>query len=344
MVNQIKTEQFRERLYLVSNGKFILTSKYINMKSPITYRCKDCGETYERMADNALRRTNCMNCNEQRGKYKKQTYADLIEKFAFRNALDDYDIGGIGDRGAEADSKKRIEIIHKVCQSKKTITPYELPEYTCNECERKKWREENYKKLKRMFLEETDGEYELLSDSYINNQEKLRILHTSCGREFLMSKNHFFSAGHRCPRCSTSKGEQIVSEFLSRKGIAFLHNYRNSECINPKSGKRLEMDFQLLSDEGKVFALIEYDGKQHFYSDELFGSSNPQKVWQEIVLRDNVRTRFAKEKGFPLLRIPYTYDKKMQIEKTIDFFLKLNRAPARVTEFYSKFDFNEYGK
>jgi len=43
--------------------------------------------------------------------------------------------------------------------------------------------------------------YKLLSEEYINNSSKLKILHESCGDVFQMTWAHF-QQGHRCPGCA----------------------------------------------------------------------------------------------------------------------------------------------
>lgn len=48
----------------------------------------------------------------------------------------------------------------------------------------------------------TNGEYEVLSNVYINNKTKIKFLHNKCGNEFEMRTNDFLSSNHRCPFCS----------------------------------------------------------------------------------------------------------------------------------------------
>ncbi len=58
--------------------------------------------------------------------------------------------------------------------------------------------------------------------------------------------------------------------------------------------------------------LIEYDGRQHYIPITEWGG---EKGLTDIKYRDAIKTRFAQDNGFILIRIPYT-------EKYIEWFLQ----------------------
>lgn len=101
--------------------------------------------------------------------------------------------------------------------------------------------------------------------------------------------------------CLKSRGEERTNHALSELGIDFKQEYVFEElCLN--QGWPLRFDFAIF-DNKKVVALIECQGEQHYkktskyYSDTLF-------------LRDKMKKDFCKEKGIPLIEIPYSdYDK-----------------------------------
>ena len=101
--------------------------------------------------------------------------------------------------------------------------------------------------------------------------------------------------------CLKSRGEERTSRALAELGIDFKQEYIFEE-LYLNQGWPLRFDFAILDDE-KVVALIECQGEQHYkesskyYSDTLF-------------LRDKLKKDFCKEKGIPLIEIPYSdYDK-----------------------------------
>ena len=305
--NKLTTEEYSNRLLAASGGKFVLSSEYNTMKDPVTFYCKDCGTEHTRMADNAIRRPQCSVCDERRGKHKKKTKIELIRAFCKKNDGHEYSVIGFPEVNTDIDSKQKIIVIHKVCGFEKTMNPYDLPKYKCPQCKRKMWEEENLKQFKEEVDSLTEGEYEVIGNRYVNNAKKILMRHKICEKEFEMSKNHFISLRQRCPFCNNSKGERMVADTLDKFNVKYIYGKKNNECINPLSGKTLEMDFQLIDSEEKVIALIEYDGKQHFSFKEFFGSPNAEEEWKKVVYRDRVRDRFAKDAEIPLLRIPYTY-------------------------------------
>ncbi len=78
-------------------------------------------------------------------------------------------------------------------------------------------------------------------------------------------------------------------------------------------------DFYLLEQQ----ALIEYDSIDHFVEVPYFGK--PVKVSKELALRKN---RWAKSKGYHLLRIPYK--KRDKYKEEIIRFLERISDPCRV--------------
>ena len=63
-------------------------------------------------------------------------------------------------------------------------------------------------------------EYTLLSDTYINNREKLKFRHNKCGKAFYMNFNKFYNNHRRCPECSPTK-RKTHNEFI--KSVEIVH-------------------------------------------------------------------------------------------------------------------------
>lgn len=101
--------------------------------------------------------------------------------------------------------------------------------------------------------------------------------------------------GHGCAKCSDSRGEREVRNWLIEHGIAFREQVRFSGC---RDKRPLPFDFYL---PGRRI-LIEYDGQQHFESPELWGGRHQLELTQK---HDAIRNRFAAEGGIQLIRIPY---------------------------------------
>ena len=171
----------------------------------------------------------------------------------------------------------------------------------------------NFKKTNEEFKSEVFsmvGDEYLFLEKYKNAKTKLRCKHNidECEFEWFITPNDFL-CGKRCPRCSSSKGEIKIANWLISNDIKYIQEYKFIDCklINP-----LPFDFYLPT----FNLLIEYDGEHHFKPVRFGGIS---KMQAEILLyetkkRDSIKSEYSKINNITLLRIPYTnYDNIEQI-------------------------------
>lgn len=122
---------------------------------------------------------------------------------------------------------------------------------------------------------------------------------------FEISKaNH--KKGKGCPKCSSSRGETKIREFLSLNDIIFEEQYRFKNCKNINS---LPFDFYIPS----LNLAIEYQGEQHYKPVDYFGGEKQFEIQQR---NDNIKRKYCKNNNIKLLEIPYTeYDNVEEILK-----------------------------
>lgn len=106
--------------------------------------------------------------------------------------------------------------------------------------------------------------------------------------------------GYACPICKESHGEKIIRYFLIRNKICFEVNKKFEDC---KQVKDLSYDFYI----PQYKMLIEYDGKQHFYSIDKWGG---EKRLKKQVENDNKKNEYAKNNGYDIIRISKYHTKK----------------------------------
>ncbi len=106
-----------------------------------------------------------------------------------------------------------------------------------------------------------------------------------------------------------SKGEQIVKDYLDKKGILYEEEYTFSDCVYKR---QLRFDFYLI----ELDACIEFDGKQHFEAVSIYGGDEALKSTQ---VRDKIKTDYCKKKGIPLLRIMYN---EKNVNAVLDDFIQ----------------------
>lgn len=117
-----------------------------------------------------------------------------------------------------------------------------------------------------------------------------------------------------CPKCRKSKGEIAVSKELRKRNIRNKEQWRFSGCRN-----KLKLPFDFVIYYQKQAAAIEFQGEQHFIPLGFRSRKNNASSLEQVQLRDAIKRKFCKEKGIPLLEIPYW--KMAEIGSLLDEFL-----------------------
>ena len=100
--------------------------------------------------------------------------------------------------------------------------------------------------------------------------------------------------GAGCRICNATAGEKKIFDFLIKNDLK--HNKEHTY-----KGHKYRYDFYVY----KLNILIEYDGRQHYLANSWGGIEGLVKQ----VANDRAKDELAKDKGVPLIRIPYTkYD------------------------------------
>lgn len=103
--------------------------------------------------------------------------------------------------------------------------------------------------------------------------------------------------GFTCPFCkrvnkpSISLGERFILNFLTRKEITFIHQWKI-----PNS--RYRFDFAIMDTNENIKCFLEFHGDQHYKPVELFGGS---KAYEKQVLRDKEKSEWAIKNNIPIV-------------------------------------------
>ena len=130
-----------------------------------------------------------------------------------------------------------------------------------------------------------------------NSGKKVWWICKECGYEWFMSidsRNSKRKTG--CPKCNKSKGEKKIADYLNLNNIYYIPQFKLSDCKNERI---LPFDFAIFKNN-TLFMLIEYDGILHFV--DKF--NNPEE-FNNVKLRDFIKTEYCKNHNIKLLRIPY---------------------------------------
>jgi|GEM_PF-464541 len=148
--------------------------------------------------------------------------------------------------------------------------------------------------------------------------------HCDCGNDtmadgYYLTKGMITSCG--CKR--QSKYELYVLQYFDEIGFENLTDYECQKRFDDLHGYgdgMLSYDFAVYTG-GKLSALIECQGQQHFMPVEMFGG---EEQFEKQKLHDQLKKSYAKSIGVPLIEIPYTvetYEDTKSILERNDVFL-----------------------
>lgn len=143
--------------------------------------------------------------------------------------------------------------------------------------------------------------YRLTSTEYLNVHENLTYI---CGKHPNIEQKITFTnflSGQGCSVCKQSKGEKLIADYLTEKGVQFTTQYRIKDC---RDKLPLPFDFAVFDENGLNF-LIEFDGIQHFREVVRFRGRGS---YENTKRRDRIKDSYCDEKGLRLVRISYNDD------------------------------------
>ncbi|VVC05900.1 Uncharacterised protein [uncultured archaeon] len=155
------------------------------------------------------------------------------------------------------------------------------------------------------------NKYDYSKVHYVNSHTHV-IITCSIHGDFEQQPAHHLK-GHGCPCCKESRGERRIRVYFESKNIDFKQQVRLDDCCNVKA---LPFDFALHKN-GNLTGLIEYQGKQHYMINELFGGENGFKSRQQ---NDKIKKSYALTHHIPFLEIKYT--NLGHLESILEKFLK----------------------
>lgn len=297
-VHRRTREEFIKEASLVHKNKYQYPDCiFVNLDSEINVICPDHGE-YKQKAVYHLRGSGCLKCA---GKYRRTTEEFRNECSKIHKGRYDY-------------SKTQFTVVNElitiICPDHgefDQIAINHLSGCGCPKCGKKAAGNATRSNSKE-FREKakiTHGElYDYSLVDYISSKDKVLIICHLHGSFLQTPSAHLRGSG--CPTCRSSRGEKEISIILKSYQIPYESEKKFVDCVNVG---HLRFDFYV----EKLNLLIEYDGIQHFKPVERFGG---EEALLETQYRDSIKTKFAGDNGYTLLRIRYDEDIK---EKLLPF-------------------------
>lgn len=141
--------------------------------------------------------------------------------------------------------------------------------------------------------------------NYIRVDDKIKIICKKHGEFEQRGYSHL--GGEGCPKCKTSKGENIIIEYLNENNITYQYQKKFDDCVYKTS---LPFDFYFPD----LNMCLEYDGIQHFISIDGWGGEEEFKLRKK---KDKIKNNYCKNKGIKLVRIKYDEDILEKLQNVI---------------------------
>ncbi len=239
MAKRLTYEEVKE--HIESFGYKLLSNEYVNNSTKLLLKCP-FRHKYKTTFDIFKRGYRCPHCNGN-AKHTYEGIKEYIESFGYKLLSKSY-------KNNHTKLKIKCPKGHEYEACFKSFKNGNRCPY-CQE--RIRYEYEDVKE----FIESFD--YELLSENYKNNKEKL-LLKCPNGHVFKMDYSHFKNHGRRCPACSISKGEKKIMDWLDKNNIKYIYDEPYFKNLLSPLGNPLRPDF--IIEDKKIW--IEYDGEFHF--------------------------------------------------------------------------------
>lgn len=279
------TEEFIKKSNIVHNNIYDYSKvKYKNTDTKVVIACKKHGEFLQTPYIH-LRGSGCPKCYGN----VKLTTSEFVEKaICVHGNKYDYRLSNYRN------SNLKIIIICKKHGEFEQRPNSHLNGKGCRICGgHEKYTQETFiKKCNKKH----NNKYDYSETTYNGIDNKIKIICKKHGQFEQTAYSH--SVGIGCPSCKSSHGEMLILCFLIDNNILYKHRIKFIDCVNPKTGRKLEFDFYL----PEYNICIEYDGKQHFESIEHFGGI---EEFEKIKFKDTIKNKYCIKQKIKLIRISY---------------------------------------
>lgn len=289
---------------LFENSKFKRVGKFINSRTPIEFKCKDCEFIWATSPGALLKRIDCPKCCRKRIA-KKASYN--LEKFL--TMIDSSKIQLIGEY---KNYRERTAFKCKICEHvwETVAIMVGLGETGCPKCSQKKLTENQTYTLEDFLSLKKDDKIEFIGP-WIKYNKTTNFKCKKCENKWRTAPRNIINGGTGCPHCNSCYNEKLVGMFLIENKIEFIKNFKVNSTIKCK--KHFLIDFVIPN----INLYIEYNGHQH-YEPVNFQNNEKEsvKAFEKQQKRDEAVRQYCKLNNINLLEIDGRVYKK---EKLIEF-------------------------
>ena len=145
----------------------------------------------------------------------------------------------------------------------------------------------------------------------------------SCGSEIIVDGDSLRTGHTKSCGCILSFGEKEICKILTSYNIVYKRNYIFNDCLSSKKFP-LMYDFALFDTDNNLLCLIEYQGKQHYQTDEEAG--NFGKLQRDET--DQTKKEYCYNHSFDLYEIKYNENIENKLKEILNIVYG-NTVPSK---------------
>lgn len=290
MTRTTPKEEIQKRIDDVHGLNVIIMSDYKSAAKKAKFHCLKCDYEWETTPRSIYYlKSGCPSCANN----KPLNINNLLEYIDNNGLSLEY---RVDNHNQDIGRHKKIEIFHELCGN---IYEVELGSFfngrrcACNVSERisdalSMNKEDMIEKLS------MSGNRNMTYESGFVSVDEYCDFRCEKGHVFKALPRQLYSEVRGCTKCHTSKGEIAIEKYLNKKGYEFIPQFKFEDLVDSKA---LSFDFFIPSKN----VLIEFQGQQHYFSNDLFGESSFQKTQKHDAMKQDYTT----DNGYELICIPF---------------------------------------
>lgn len=283
-MRKISYEELNKRLKDLYPDEDLEFIHYETMKKPAKVKCNSCGTIYERKSGECILKQKqyfCSNCcDTTEWKIQKKKFIEWLKSQTDFELVDD--LSKI--HNSQSHIKCKCTKCGLIQENKKIYDYYNNKKCFCTT--------KSVKKPESILQEELKAQGYTLLESYKNTDIPTLVKRNKCNHTFKVRIAAILKDSYYCPYCHSSKGEQIIKEYLDKNNIFYISQYKIFLY------KKCFIDFYL----PHLNCFIEFNGKQHYESVKHFGGEEALKEQKQ---RDLAVKEYCKENKIRLIEISY---------------------------------------
>jgi hypothetical protein len=282
---KLTTEEFIKRAVKVHGAKYDYSKvDYKNSKTKVEIVCRTHGSFFQ-CAESHYRGIGCSKC----AKNAEVTFKEFV-----RRSNEKHNFAYTYNESSFTNVKTKTKI---VCSKHGEFWQVPFDHYSGNGCPKcanvvKITTEEFIEKA----IKVHGDEYDYSKVDYVNAHVKVKIICPKHGIFEQKPDNHI-NGKQGCSKCNRSKGELRIAKFLNSIETDYKSEFRFNDC---RYKKPLPFDFAVFKN-GKITALIEFDGIQHFRKVLRYKNTDGDLNLRKE--KDLIKTKYCEKNNIKLIRI-----------------------------------------